>query len=54
MVLQVTKLKKIISCVICNPDKPRKNKKFWKDLICLLFLHYLKISFALKPAFTPT
>jgi hypothetical protein len=30
------------------------NKKFWKELICLLPLHYLKISFALKPAFAPT
>jgi hypothetical protein len=27
------------------------NKKFWKELICLLSLHYLKMSFALKPAF---
>jgi hypothetical protein len=31
-----------------------KNKKFWKELICLLSLHYLKMSFALKPAFSPT
>jgi hypothetical protein len=31
-----------------------KNKKFWKELICLLSLHYLKMSFALKPAFAPT
>jgi hypothetical protein len=30
------------------------NKKFWKELICLLSLHYLKMSFALKPAFAPT
>jgi hypothetical protein len=30
------------------------NKKFWKELICLLSLHYLKLSFALKPAFAPT
>jgi hypothetical protein len=31
-----------------------KNKKFWKELICLLSLHYLKMSFALKLAFAPT
>jgi hypothetical protein len=31
-----------------------ENKKFWKELICLLSLHYLKMSFALKPAFAPT
>jgi hypothetical protein len=31
-----------------------KNKKFWKELICLLSLHYLKMSFALKPASAPT
>jgi hypothetical protein len=31
-----------------------KNKKFWKELICLLSLQYLKMSFALKPAFAPT
>jgi hypothetical protein len=31
-----------------------KNKKFWKELTCLLSLHYLKMSFALKPAFAPT
>jgi hypothetical protein len=30
------------------------NKKFWKQLIFLLSLHYLKMSFALKPAFAPT
>jgi hypothetical protein len=30
------------------------DKKFWKELICLLSLHYLKMSFALKPAFAPT
>jgi hypothetical protein len=30
------------------------NKKFWKELICLLSLHYLKMPFALKPAFAPT
>jgi hypothetical protein len=30
------------------------NKKFWKELICLLSLHYLKISFALKKAFAST
>jgi hypothetical protein len=30
------------------------NKKFWKELICLLSLYYLKMSFALKPAFSPT
>jgi hypothetical protein len=30
------------------------NKKFWKELICLISLHYLKMSFALKPAFAPT
>jgi hypothetical protein len=29
-------------------------KKFWKELICLLSLQYLKMSFALKPAFVPT
>jgi hypothetical protein len=29
------------------------NKKFWKELICLLSLNYLKMSFALKPAFAP-
>jgi hypothetical protein len=29
-------------------------KKFWKELICLLSLHYLKMSFELKPAFSPT
>jgi hypothetical protein len=32
----------------------RRNKKFWKELICLLSLHYLKMSFALKPAFAVT
>jgi hypothetical protein len=32
----------------------KKNKKFWKELMCLLSLHYLKMSFALKPAFAPT
>jgi hypothetical protein len=32
----------------------KKYKKFWKELICLLSLHYLKMSFALKPAFAPT
>jgi hypothetical protein len=32
----------------------QKYKKFWKELICLLSLHYLKMSFALKPAFAPT
>jgi hypothetical protein len=31
-----------------------RNKKFWKELICLLSLHYLKMSFELKPAFAPT
>jgi hypothetical protein len=31
----------------------KKNKKFWKELICLLPLHYSKMSFALKPAFAP-
>jgi hypothetical protein len=30
------------------------NKKFWKELICLFSLHYLKMSFALKLAFAPT
>jgi hypothetical protein len=30
------------------------NKKFWKELICLFSSHYLKMSFALKPAFAPT
>jgi hypothetical protein len=30
------------------------NKKFWKELICLLSLYYLKMLFALKPAFAPT
>jgi hypothetical protein len=30
------------------------NKKFWKELICLLSLHYLKMSLALKSAFAPT
>jgi hypothetical protein len=30
------------------------NKKFWKELICLLSLHYLKMAFALKPTFAPT
>jgi hypothetical protein len=33
---------------------PEENKKFWKELICLLSLHYFKMSFALKPAFAPT
>jgi hypothetical protein len=28
----------------------KKSKKFWKELICLFSLHYLKMSFALKPA----
>jgi hypothetical protein len=32
----------------------RTNKKFWKEVICLLSLYYLKMSFALKPAFAPT
>jgi hypothetical protein len=26
------------------------NRKFWKELICLLALYCLKMSFALKPA----
>jgi hypothetical protein len=30
------------------------NKKFWKELICLLSLHYLKMAFALKLALAPT
>jgi hypothetical protein len=29
-------------------------KKFWKELICLLSSHYLKMSFALKAAIAPT
>jgi hypothetical protein len=37
-----------------GPIVEKKNKKFWKELICLLSLHYLKMSFALKPAFAPT
>jgi hypothetical protein len=36
------------------PAITRTNKKFWKELICLLSLHYLKMSFAIKPAFAPT
>jgi hypothetical protein len=32
----------------------KENKKFWKELICLLSLNYLKMSFALKPEFAPT
>jgi hypothetical protein len=32
----------------------RTNKKFWKETICLHSLHYLKMSFAIKPAFVPT
>jgi hypothetical protein len=35
------------------PTQKNTNKKFWKELICLLSLHYLKMSFALKPAFAP-
>jgi hypothetical protein len=31
-----------------------KNKEFWKELICLLSLYYLKMSFALKPELAPT
>jgi hypothetical protein len=38
----------------CIIPRNRKNKKFWKELICLLSLHYLKMSFALKPVFAPT
>jgi hypothetical protein len=38
----------------CSVSTTRMNKKFWKELICLLSLHYLKMSFALKPAFAPT
>jgi hypothetical protein len=34
--------------------KGKVNKKFWKELICLFSLHYLKMSFAFKPAFAPT
>jgi hypothetical protein len=34
-------------CKICS-------NKFWKELICLLSLNYLKMSFALKPEFAPT
>jgi hypothetical protein len=40
-----------------NPPKSKGhkyNKKFWKELICLLSFHYLKMSFALKPAFSQT
>jgi hypothetical protein len=42
--------------VFCSAKKrdDKVNKKFWKELICLLSLHYLKMSFALKPAFSPT
>jgi hypothetical protein len=36
-----------------NNDIMNFNKKFWKELICLLSLHYLKMSFELKPAFAP-
>jgi hypothetical protein len=36
-----------------NPHAQKYNKKFWKELICLLSLNYLKMSFALKPAFAP-
>jgi hypothetical protein len=31
----------------------KQKKKFRKELICLLSLHYLKMSIALKPAFAP-
>jgi hypothetical protein len=34
-------------------NKTILNKKFWKELICPLSLHYLKMSFELKPAFAP-
>jgi hypothetical protein len=40
--------------VLANRPNIIINKTFWKELICLLSLHYLKISFALKPAFAPT
>jgi hypothetical protein len=30
------------------------NKKFWKELICPLSFHCLKMPFALKPAFAST
>jgi hypothetical protein len=35
-------------------ENNNNNKKFWKELICLLSSHYLKMSFALKPAFAST
>jgi hypothetical protein len=41
-------------CLSVSLYKTRINKKFWKELICLLSLNYLKMSFALKPAFGPT
>jgi hypothetical protein len=47
----------LIDCADIVTDfivKINKNKKFLKELICLLSLHYLKMSFALKPASAPT
>jgi hypothetical protein len=44
-----------VSTFAAEPWTLKKNdKKFWKELICLLSLHYLKMSFALKPVFAPT
>jgi hypothetical protein len=37
-----------------SPLYAYNNRKFWKELTCLLSLHYLKMLFALKPAFAPT
>jgi hypothetical protein len=48
---------KYLGTVIYKTDgigKDEINKNLWKELICLLSLHYLKMSFALKPAFAPT
>jgi hypothetical protein len=44
----------VLPSVAISKDYFSNNKKFWKELICLLSLLYLKISFALKPAFVPT
>jgi hypothetical protein len=41
-------------CAVHLRDEFIENKKFWKELICLLSLHHLKMSFASKPAFAPT
>jgi hypothetical protein len=44
----------IIDLLLWSYGKDNLNKKFWKELVCLLSFHYLKMSFAFKSAFAPT